>query len=151
MERKAIKHEHNVVHYLSKRKINNKNGKVQRHVFRLRDCENGLSVNWLEFFMNLAKHEQLEQVQRCMLQNDYSLSASGFLAELNVGKTIRVIYMKHNIEITFVHDPIKNNHSHSLICGLPNRECKGNSRRVSRTLARLADENLHKVTVTKLP
>ena len=134
MERKTIEHEHNVVHYLSKRKIDNKSGKAHRHVFQLRGGENGLSVNWLEYFANIEKSKQLEKVQYYMLQTNYGLKASGRFAELNVGKTIHKILEKHNIKIEVIHSPTKPNRCHALICGLPKSQTPWYSPGQSRTL-----------------
>ena len=54
--------------------------------FRLRPQDNGLSVNWLEWFAGLSKDDQLQEVRRL---TRIEMKAGGRLAEFNVGETLR--------------------------------------------------------------
>ena len=93
---------------------------VDGSAFRLRSGDNGLSVNWLEYFRDLTKAQQLEEVRRL---SRLTMRRRGCLAELGVGAT-----KQHSSELTalrFIHKPLaaENGYeadpSHSEIIGLP--------------------------------
>ena len=94
---------------------------VEGSAFSLRPGEIGLSINWLDFFHELTKEDQIDQVRRLIHMNVGTRAA---FAELNVGQTRRLI---GNLipEIQFVHSPAPANEryptdpSHSEILGLP--------------------------------
>ena len=101
-------------------------GKVNIAEFKLREDrsnEKGVSVNWLEYYENLSKEEQLAEVRRVKASR-LTLRKNGKFAELNVGKIkrllseelpdLRVIHTPRDTEKTFLADP-----SHSEIIGLP--------------------------------
>ena len=92
--------------------------------FRLREDrpgEKGVSVNWLEYYKNLSKKEQLEEVRKVFR---LKLRKKGRFAELNVGEIkrflseelpdLRIIHTPLDAEGNFLADP-----SHSEITGLP--------------------------------
>ena len=113
-----------VVHYV-KPTSRHEDGSVDGSAFRLRPNDNGLSVNWLEYFSDLTKAQQLDEVRRL---SRLTMRKRGCLAELSVGVT-----KQHDSgELTalrFVHKPLaaENGYeadpSHSEIMGLP----QGNS------------------------
>ena len=94
--------------------------------FKLREenpDERGVSVNWLEYYKNLSKEEQLAEVRRVKASR-LKLRKNGRFAELNVGKIkrllseelpkLRIIHTPRDAERGFLADP-----SHSEIIGLP--------------------------------
>ncbi len=100
------------------------NGSAAGRAFRLRVGEEGLSVNWLGYFMRLSKPEQVREVRRL---SRMSLSRNGRFAELNVGtvkQSVRAELPELPV-LRFVHDPPTANGaheadpSHSLVIGLP--------------------------------
>ena len=116
-----------VVRYVSPRHVR-KDGKVTRSAFSLRPHrpdDTGLSVNWLEYFCDCTKDEQLAEVRRL---SRLKMRIGGRLAELNVGKTKQYLQSELH-ELRFIHKPLiakdgyEADPSHSEITGLP----KGNS------------------------
>ena len=107
-----------VVRYASPRLVR-KNGKVDaRELFSLRTGETGLSVNWLEWFGELTKSEQLDEVRRRIRLR---LRRRGRFVELNVG-TAKDRLRRNDIDIRIVHRPSAADPSHSQILGLPQED-----------------------------
>ena len=144
VEQKAIEQNHNVVRYAGHGKIDPITGNVVREAFRLREMDKGLSVNWLEYFADNSKQEQLKKVMQDMKSSDWSIGVKGLYAELNVGETINEVLNECGIAIDFSHDPEDKNPSHALIQGLriPSRTPK----KPSVILARLASKRKHSVS-----
>lgn len=100
------------------------NGCAAGRAFRLREGEEGLSVNWLDYFAGLSKPEQINEVRRL---SRLSLSRNGRFAELNVGIVKQSVSdeLPELPRLRFVHDPPTANGtheadpSHSQIIGLP--------------------------------
>jgi hypothetical protein len=117
--------EANVVHYVGDSKIDE--GKVDGAAFRLNPGKEGLSVNWLEYFQDLEKKEQLNEVRRLSRLTPGPLAK---LAELNVGETINHV-LSELPSIRFVHTPLdatdeeEEDPSHSDIMGLPPKDSPG--------------------------
>lgn len=72
----------NIVRYVGGSKIREDN-RIDGSAFCRRIDEDGLSVNWLEFFSGLAKQRQVAEVRR--LIHLRSLGTTAVFAELNVG------------------------------------------------------------------
>lgn len=108
--------ESHVVRYAAARHIHD-DGSVDGYIFRLRPQESGLSVNWLEYFSQLAKPQQLEQVRQLSRLN---LRRNGRFAELSVDLARRELP-----DLAFRHRPLEAtaqypaDPSHSEIIGLP--------------------------------
>ena len=96
-------------------------GNVDGSVFRLREGESGLSVQWLESFGDLTKSQQLKEVRRLARLD---MRPNGRLAELNVGNTKRHVSRQFS-PLRFVNIPLSAidqfdaDPSHSEIEGLP--------------------------------
>ena len=109
-----------VVRYVKSSWISDEDGSVDGQAFRLKSNESGLSVNWLEWFGNCTKAQQLNEVRRLYR---LEMRKSGCLAELNVGATKRYV-LKHTA-LKFIHEPLpaesiyEADPSHSEITGLP--------------------------------
>ena len=80
----------NVVRYVSLTHL--KGGKASGSAFRPKETGEGLSVNWLEYFRNQEKSEQLNKIRELIRLRR---GAQAKLAELNVGKTIE--YFTHEV------------------------------------------------------
>ena len=108
--------ESHVVRYAAPRHIHD-DGSVDGYIFRLRPQESGLSVNWLEYFSQLTKPQQLEQVRQLSRLN---LRRNGRFAELSVDLARREL-----LDLAFRHRPLEATDqypadpSHSEIIGLP--------------------------------
>ena len=72
----------NVVRYVGGSKINEGN-RIDGSAFLRRPIDDGLSVNWLEFFSGLDKQQQIGEVRRLIHLSN--LGATAVFAELNVG------------------------------------------------------------------
>ena len=144
MEQKTIEQNHNVVRYAGHGKIDPITGNVVRGAFQLREGDTGLSVNWLEYFGNDSKQEQLKKVMHDMKSIGRSIGVKGLYAELNVGETMDEVLNECGIEIDVSHDPKDKNLSHALIQGLrtPSRTPK----KPSVILAKLASKRMHSVS-----
>ena len=113
----------NVVRYVKPTMILD-DGSVDGSEFRLRLGEIGISVNWIECFVNMEKTQQLNEVRRL---SRITMRKSGRLAELNVGATKQ--YVRDQIEaLRFINAPLpaeedyEADPSHSEIVGLPSPE-----------------------------
>lgn len=108
--------ESHVVRYAAPRHIHD-DGSVDGYIFRLRPQESGLSVNWLEYFSQLTKPQQLEQVRQLSRLN---LRRNGRFAELSVD-----LARQELLDLAFRHRPLEAiaqypaDPSHSEIIGLP--------------------------------
>lgn len=96
-------------------------GSVDGSAFRLRLSDNGLSVNWLDYYQRFDKLQQLDKVRQ---SSRLTMRPNGRLAELNIGvtkrhvqarvKNLRFIYAPLAAEGKYQPDP-----SHAEIRGLP--------------------------------
>ena len=93
-------------------------GTLNCSAFQLRPQDSGLSVNWMEYFKNLPKREQIDEIRGLIR---LTMKPSGRLAELNVGQTrtqidraLRFVHMPLSADDTYVADP-----SHSEGMWLP--------------------------------
>lgn len=114
-----LRDEHHVVRYVKPTLVRD-DGSVDGSAFCLRSGENGLSVNWLEHFANLARLEQLEQVRHL---SRIEMKRRGRLAVLKVGMTKRKT--REAARLRFEHRPLSQERdypadpSHCEILGLP--------------------------------
>ena len=91
-----------VVRYVRGRDVSDE-GMVNGAAFQLRPNEDGLSVNWLEYFAGYGKEEQLEKVRSL---SRLQRSRSARYAELNVGATKRYISQVPE-SVRFVRKPLE--------------------------------------------
>ncbi len=92
-----------------------KDGRPSRTSFMLRQDEDYLSVNWLEYFGDIGQEAQLDQIRRHIT---LSLAATGKFAILNVGRTLERVHTnsdKQNVAV--LHEPTPEDRSHSGIHG----------------------------------
>ncbi len=119
MKEDLLSEGHNIVRYV---KPSNLDGEeVKASEFSLRSGESGISVNWLEYYAELSKSEQLAEIRKV---TRLTLRQNGRYAELNVGTmcsrlageldTLKIFRSPLDEEDGYKADP-----SHSEIAGLP--------------------------------
>jgi len=90
-------------------------GQPSRTSFMLKPSEPFLSVNWLEYFGDIGREEQLAEIRRYV---QLELASTGKLAVLNVGKTLKYVHTNSGIiNISVLHEPTPEDPSHSGIHG----------------------------------
>ena len=115
---------HNVVRYVGFTGILD-NGRVDGSQFRRRSDEEGLSVNWLEYFGSLTKEQQIHEIRQIIHR---TRGRKAVFAEINVGEVQR--YLAETLTaIRFVNTPAEPNcrfpqpdPTHCDILGLPPAE-----------------------------
>lgn len=116
--------ENNVVRYVRPSLVRD-DGSVDGSAFRLRSNEDGLSVNWLEYFEDQSRADQLKNICRLLR---ITPNPNGFFVELNVGKTKQEI--RSYAELRFERRPLEaegdspEDPSHCEILGLPKDSSK---------------------------
>lgn len=128
----------NIVRYVGYTKIK-ENSRIDGSAFCLRFDEDGLSVNWLEFFSDFTKSQQVAEVRRVIHR---AKGSRAVFAELNVGdikqylleelRDVRVISTPQPADDRFPEpDP-----SHCDIMGLPPAEAESMALTVGDMLAK---------------
>ena len=122
-------HDH-VTHYVRPSKILD-DGSIDGSVFRESALDDdGISVNWLEYYADKDEGERLHAVALSIQQETRS---SGRFAEMNVGDIVECLDAR-NLPGRVTHDPqhARNGHdpdpSHCLIQGLPTQDLEENNR-----------------------
>ena len=119
MTARDLPDEGNVVRYARPTQV--LDGRVDGSVFLLRENEPRLSVNWLEYFDDQPRPQQLVEIRRLIR---LTLRRTGLFAELNVGETRKHVGDLAD-ELRFVHSPLdpedgfEADPSHSEVVGLP--------------------------------
>lgn len=92
------------------------NGQVTGTAFQLRQIEDYLSVNWLEFFHLADRKEEIREVRKALR---LKLGAKAKIAVLNVGKTISYVRTQSPDarNLSMLHEPEEDDPSHSGIYG----------------------------------
>ena len=112
----------NIVRYVGFTRI--RGNQVDGSAFCRRPGESGLSINWLDYFADLAKERQLDLVRQSA---QLRLGTKAVFAELNVGETWQQL-IDTLPGLRFVHSPAPAtarypaDPSHSAILGLPPAE-----------------------------
>lgn len=89
-----------------------------------KDIDSALSVNWLEYFENLDRDLQINEVRLVLSQKMKSIGATSKLAVLNVGEAIKVVKeVSEGKLISILHNPDSSlsqwdDPSHSSVFGL---------------------------------
>ena len=94
------------------------NGKVTWTAFQLRQMEDYLSVNWLEYLRLNRRQEEVGKIRK-ILGSKLTLGAKAKIAVLNVGEIID--YVRSNSpdsrELRVLHEPQEDDPSHSGVYG----------------------------------
>ena len=120
----------NVAHYVRPSKILD-DGSIDGSVFRESALDDdGISVNWLEYFIDKDKSERLRAVALSIQQD---IRYTGRFAEMNVEDVVECLNARNCLG-SVKHDPqdARNGHgpdpSHCLIQGLPTQDSEENKR-----------------------
>lgn len=117
MQRSSIDEEHHVSRYCKPSALG-ADGQPLGSAFTLRNKEDCLSVNWLEYYgSNLD--EAIECVRQAFRNKPFSLSSNGIFTVLRVGEVKSLILKRSSVPVFIEHQPSKNDPSHSGICGHP--------------------------------
>ena len=129
MTNNDIPDNNNVARYCSPRTINEDNMPTTS-AFSIRDGEEYLSVNWLEYFGKLNMSESITQLQKIFSTLDYGIKKDGRFAVLMV-KDIKTVISAVSHIPQIKHIPMQDNDSHAGIY------IKINEYTVAQVLARL--------------
>ena len=90
-------------------------GRPSRTSFMLKPGEPYLSVNWLEYFGDIERNEQLDCIRRHI---SLSLASTAKFAVLNVGETRNQVQTNSGAShVSILHEPTPKDPSHSGIHG----------------------------------
>ena len=119
MQGDEISNDHHVSRVCGASKLR-EDGTPSGTAFELRNNEEYLSVNWLEFFPETSKNEQLQKIREDQNNKGRTLPSRGKLAVLNVGRTAQEVLevTEQKINLLFIHEPEDLDPSHSGIYGL---------------------------------
>ena len=121
MKEDLLPDEDHVVRYVRPGLVHDE--EVDGHAFLRREGEVAISINWLDYFKDQSKEQQLREVRRCI---HLQIRPNGRFAELHVGRTKQ--HLADYLQILeFVEDPLaedldngySKDHSHALMNGLP--------------------------------
>ena len=94
-------------------------GQIQATAFMLREDEESLSVNWLEFLHCSSRESEITKI-RTIYSETFTVGARARIAILNVGEVRKKILTEspdgRNLEV--LHDPLMTDPSHSGIYNL---------------------------------
>ena len=94
-------------------------GQIQATAFMLREGEESLSVNWLEFLNCSSRESEITKI-RTIYSETFTVGARARIAILNVGEVRKKVLTEspdgRNLEV--LHDPLMNDPSHSGIYNL---------------------------------
>lgn len=95
-------------------------GRVTGAAFQLRQNEEYLSVNWLEYSQLRNRQEEIQEIRR-ILGSKLTLAQSARIAVMNVGQTISFVHAgsPDGRSLQVLHDPEEGDPSHSGIYNLP--------------------------------
>ena len=109
----------NVVRYCPKGKQTEDCQPAVTAFYLNKEADDGLSVNWIEYFRLPKLSEALVGVRLAMIGKGYTLRKSGLFALINVGAARRAARKNHNRQLQIKHDPIpdQSDYSHSIVVG----------------------------------
>ena len=114
MSGKSLPDQNHITRYC-KPKTLGEDGRPSRTSFMLRIVESYLSVNWLEYFGNIGRDEQLNKIRQHI---QLSPASTAKLALLNVGETLDHVHNNSGMtNISILHEPTSMDPSHSGIHG----------------------------------
>ncbi len=94
------------------------NGVILATAFMLRQVDEGLSVNWVEFFNCTDRNNEITELRRTYSDTFTRVSTNARIAILNVGEVRNIVYTEtqDHRDIKIIHDPILDgDQSHSEI------------------------------------
>lgn len=116
MKHDPIDDEHHVSRYCSPITLD-RNKRPMASAFALKDNEEFLSVNWIEYFKGLSKEQAIDRVRDAFRKKNYRIKRSGRFALLKVREVKTVISDLSPSPFKIEHQPEENDPSHSGISG----------------------------------
>ena len=94
------------------------NGQITGTAFQLRQAEESLSVNWLEFLQLENRDLEVQEIRK-VLGSKLKLGTAAKIAVLNVGKIVNYVCSQSpdQRKLRVLHNPEENDPSHSGIYG----------------------------------
>ena len=143
MQGQDIGENHHVLRYCKPSSIG-EDGLPLSTAFELRDREDYLSVNWLEFFETQYLSQAVNSVREAFKKKNFNVKSKGGFISLRVDQIIEVIQHNSHLPARIIHLPSKNDPSHSGIYGIP-----PSHETISSQIAELAHiENMHQAIVS---
>ena len=116
MRHDLIDDEHHVSRYCSPITLDG-NKRPMAIAFALKDNEESLSVNWIEYFKGLSTEQAIDRVRNAFRKKNYRIKPSGRFALLKVCEVKAVISDLGPSPFKIKHLPEENDPSHSGIFG----------------------------------
>ena len=108
-----LPNEHHVSRYCRPGTV--QNGMPLVGAFKLKDTEEHLSVNWLEYFELDTKDANLSKARQALIEKEYTIRKGGRFAVLNVGLARNTVLSGAKKPIRIMHWPKDDDPSHSGI------------------------------------
>lgn len=93
------------------------NGLPMASAFGLRQGEEYLSVNWLEYFHLTDLSIAVEKVREAFRNKGYQVRPNGRFVVLNIGEAKRMVFEGVKCVLHINHHPLANDQSHACILG----------------------------------
>ena len=116
MSNLKIGEDHHVARYCKPSTIGD-DGLPLATAFVLRDGEEYLSVNWLEFFKTSDLPQAIDLVRQAFRKKKFGVSSNGRFVSLRFDKIKEVILRNSDLPAEIIHLPEENDPSHSGIFG----------------------------------
>lgn len=106
MKGDGIPAEHHIARFCFARHVND-NGDIQASAFLLREGEQGLSVNWLEYLKCTSRESEIETIRKVYSGKFRSIKAKEKIAVLNVGEVCRKVFFESldRRKLEVIHEP----------------------------------------------
>ena len=111
-----IGEDHHVARYCKPSAIGD-DGLPLATAFELRDGEDHLSVNWLEFFKTTDLFQAIDFVRQAFRKKKFRVSSNGKFIMLQVSSVKEVILRNSDLPAKIIHLPEQNDPSHSGVFG----------------------------------
>ena len=112
MKHDLIEDEHHVSRYCSPITVD-RNGRPMATAFALRNEEESLSVNWIEYFKGLSTEQAIDRIRDAFRKKNYQTRPNGRFALLKVYEVKTVISDLSPSPFKIEHLPEENDPSHS--------------------------------------
>jgi hypothetical protein len=95
-------------------------GNIQATAFMLRQVDENLSVNWLEYFKCSSRESEIAELRKVYSAKNLIIKVNGKIAVLNVGEVRETVLAgsPDGRKLEILHDPEENDPSHSGIYNL---------------------------------
>ncbi|MXX97307.1 MAG: hypothetical protein F4065_08815 [Rhodothermaceae bacterium] len=111
-----IGEDHHVARYCKPSAIGD-DGLPLATAFELRDRDDHLSVNWLEFFETTDLPQAIDYVRQAFREKKFGVRRNGKFVSLQVGMVKEVILRNSDLPAKIIHLPEQNDPSHSGVFG----------------------------------